>query len=183
MRDNALATYRPLKLKERDVVIRQLHAEGYTNGQIARVVRIDKNSVSRRLSKMGLKANLPQIAGADEYKAQTICWSCQNACGGCPWTEVDPDTDQIRALPVEGWIAKKHLQQYADKDGRRMVESYEVLYCPQYSPDPPRKAAPLLLVIQKAMEGSPCIGCPMEMLCQRSHFACKDKSAWEVAHG
>ena len=43
-----------MKPKDRDAVIRKLHAECYTNGQIARVVEIDKRSVGRGLSKMGL---------------------------------------------------------------------------------------------------------------------------------
>ena len=42
---------------------------------------------------------------AREWKEQP-CWTCQLACGGCPWTEVDHETGQIRFQPVPGWDAE-----------------------------------------------------------------------------
>ncbi len=34
------------------------------------------------------------------------CWSCTKACGGCAWTEVDPQTGKIRFEPIPGWDAE-----------------------------------------------------------------------------
>lgn len=71
-----------------------------------------------------------------KYK-ETLCWTCENACGGCSWSK--------KFEPVEGWKAKKtkinfrrdytHLR----RDGKRTVrkhaivtESFLVLRCPMY---------------------------------------------------
>lgn len=41
------------------------------------------------------------------YKTRTnICFDCQNACGGCCWSEIDPITGKPRFQPVPGWKAK-----------------------------------------------------------------------------
>lgn len=34
-----------------------------------------------------------------------ICFDCENACGGCSWSEVDPDTGIIRFELPEGCVA------------------------------------------------------------------------------
>lgn len=43
-----------------------------------------------------------------------LCWYCENACGGCSWSE--------SFIPVEGWEAIK------------TGESYHITFCPQYQP-------------------------------------------------
>ena len=71
----------------------------------------------------------------------TLCWSCQNACGGCSWSEYDPKTGKIKFEPVPGWEAiptKISMQGRVEKIG-----SYRVIKCPLYVPDPPREEAPL----------------------------------------
>lgn len=65
----------------------------------------------------------------------SLCFDCANACGGCSWSELDPKTMRPRFVPVEGWDAI-----YIDRDFFRAGNgSYEVLSCPQFKPDPPRK--------------------------------------------
>lgn len=70
-----------------------------------------------------------------ESKA-TLCWRCENACGRCSWTEVDPDTQQIRYQPVPGWVAIPTTLSM----GRpaRPQRSYQVLTCPEFDPTPDR---------------------------------------------
>lgn len=53
--------------------------------------------------------------------ASSLCWGCQNYCGGCPWSRKP-------AQPVPGWKAIK-----TDTCGG----SYEVLKCPLFVPDEP----------------------------------------------
>lgn len=77
-------------------------------------------------------------------KKETLCWTCENACGGCPWSR--------KFEPVEGWEAERsaisfrrdytHLR----KDGKRTVrkhkivtDSYLVLCCPLYEKEDKRK--------------------------------------------
>ena len=175
-----------MKPKDRDAVIRKLHAEGYTNGQIARVVGIDRRSVGRRLQKMGLHSNLSSQQSAENALSKTLCWTCQNALGGCSWTERDPVTEQIRFQPVEGWLAKKTIRRYTDDHGFRLVESYDVLYCPSYRPDPPREPVlpgPTPLAIKPPPARDPCVGCNNFGLCSNRGCTCKDKATWEVAYG
>ena len=64
------------------------------------------------------------------YYKQTLCWTCQNACGGCSWSK--------RFIPVEGWDAKRR-DVMKGQDHRTPNESYFVISCPQYVPDKPRK--------------------------------------------
>lgn len=52
----------------------------------------------------------------------TLCWFCDNACGGCSWSG--------KFEPVPGWIAIPTKIQ-AEK-GRKM-DSFTVLSCPEFS--------------------------------------------------
>lgn len=50
---------------------------------------------------------------------ETLCWTCQNACGGCSWS---------RGLkPVDGWKAKE-----VTKASYKGQKSYKVIECPEY---------------------------------------------------
>ena len=65
-----------------------------------------------------------------------ICFDCQKACGGCSWSEIDPDTGKPRFQPVEGWTAKPVVIQV---ENGRAVEGYHVTACPEFVKDEPRK--------------------------------------------
>lgn len=58
----------------------------------------------------------------------TLCWSCQNATGGCSWS---------RALkPVKGWKAEPlRIQQSSLYRERSYTDSYLVKKCPKYIKD------------------------------------------------
>ena len=54
-------------------------------------------------------------------KADTLCWSCLNACdNGCSWSE--------SLTPVDGWEAERTYTLEGEE------YSYNVRACPQYSP-------------------------------------------------
>lgn len=50
-----------------------------------------------------------------------ICWNCQNACGGCSWSQ--------GFQPVENWIAEPY---YIKEDNQY---SYDIKYCPEFIHD------------------------------------------------
>ena len=63
---------------------------------------------------------------------ETLCWTCQNACGGCSWSR--------NLEPVEGWEAKPtRLNIYISEGNEGMDCSYHVINCPQYIPDEERE--------------------------------------------
>lgn len=66
-----------------------------------------------------------------------ICFDCQNACGGCPWTAVDPKTEKVKFEPVPGWTAEKVLLNVANygQDKKRVVETYHITACPLFTKD------------------------------------------------
>lgn len=69
-----------------------------------------------------------------------ICFDCTKACGGCSWTEINPDTKHPRFEPVPGWTAKKVLLNVGShKGGRVVIETYHITKCPQFTKDRPRK--------------------------------------------
>lgn len=51
----------------------------------------------------------------------TLCWECENACGGCNWS-------RKKASPVQGWNAIRN-----DLVGG--IESYVVISCPEFVSD------------------------------------------------
>ena len=65
-----------------------------------------------------------------------LCETCQKAYGDCSWTEVDPDTGKVKFVPVKGWDAVPIVRMLKGEK----QESYEIRSCPEYVPDPPRKA-------------------------------------------
>ena len=46
------------------------------------------------------------------------CWDCQNACGGCSWSQ--------GFQPVQGWVAESY---YIVADDQY---SYDIKYCPEF---------------------------------------------------
>lgn len=60
------------------------------------------------------------------------CWTCENATGGCSWTEFDEDTGKIKFEPVQGWDATPTSRMVC---GKTVMESYAIHDCPQYVPD------------------------------------------------
>lgn len=56
-------------------------------------------------------------------RKETICWSCDNACGSCPWSS--------DFKPIPGWSATPtHI---ADTQSQ-VFNSYIVTKCPSYKP-------------------------------------------------
>lgn len=62
-----------------------------------------------------------------------ICFDCANACGGCSWTEIDPETDKPRFEPVPGWKAKPIVHRYTDGKYKREIRTYCIFKCPQFA--------------------------------------------------
>lgn len=66
-----------------------------------------------------------------------ICFDCDRACGGCSWTEIDPETEKPRFEPVPGWTAKKvKLRLGACNKLVNIAETYHITACPLFTPDP-----------------------------------------------
>lgn len=69
-------------------------------------------------------------------QSSTLCWSCKNACGKCPWSECDKETRKLKWQPVEGWYAiRTRILMHTKSDHQRKKHyetSYRVLACPQY---------------------------------------------------
>lgn len=57
-------------------------------------------------------------------QSKQICWTCQNACGGCSWSS--------EFIPVKGWKAKPTKLKVQEG---LFSDSYNILYCPEYVPD------------------------------------------------
>lgn len=73
-----------------------------------------------RLKKYAEKRKLMKVQKSDS-KIETICWKCQNACGGCSWSR--------RLEPVKGWKAERVVNKdiYDTK-----FKSYKVIECPEF---------------------------------------------------
>jgi len=71
-------------------------------------------------------------------KRQTLCWDCENACGGCSWS------DHWKHTPVEGWTAKR-TRLRMDKDD--YGDSYIVIECPEFKRDRSDRNGPEILGI------------------------------------
>lgn len=45
---------------------------------------------------------MPRVRGKayanDRQQAETLCWYCANACGGCSWSK--------KLVPVDGWVTR-----------------------------------------------------------------------------
>ena len=69
------------------------------------------------------------------------CWTCKKYAGGCNWSGRDPETGQLRFEPVEGWIAAHRIYGQTGY-GVKPMESWEILYCPEYVSDGTRAGSP-----------------------------------------
>ena len=78
-------------------------------------------------------------------RADTLCWDCKRACGGCPWSMSGTYHGVTRKpAPVDGWTATRaDVRMQSTVNGvanhRRMIVSYIVEACPLFVPD--RRAA------------------------------------------
>lgn len=73
-----------------------------------------------------------------------ICFDCERACGGCSWTEVDPETGKLRWEPVPGWTAEPTVLKIgSNQTGLRYQETYHITACPLFDRSPKRKSNPL----------------------------------------
>jgi predicted nucleic acid-binding Zn ribbon protein len=70
---------------------------------------------------------IPKRKAPPVERKTTICWSCQNATGGCSWS---------RCLkPVKRWKAEKLKLKVSNKYDGKYVTSYVVFECPEYIKD------------------------------------------------
>ena len=58
------------------------------------------------------------------------CWTRKKAAGGCSWSR--------SFRPVEGWTAKKTLIRLSPCQKEDVIESYQVIACPEYEKDDKR---------------------------------------------
>ena len=68
--------------------------------------------------------------------AESLCFDCKNALGGCTWSAWDFRNCVPLFLPVDGWDAVTVRRSYSN--GHRKSTTYHVLSCPQYTKDPDR---------------------------------------------
>lgn len=57
--------------------------------------------------------------GRKPNSKEALCWTCQNACGGCSWSR--------NLIPVEGWKAKE-----IKNASYSVIKSYKVIECPEF---------------------------------------------------
>lgn len=62
---------------------------------------------------------------------EQLCWTCQNACGGCSWS--------ASLTPVEGWTATPSTIKSAKS---KEVPTYHIDECPLYKPDRTQRPKP-----------------------------------------
>ena len=69
-----------------------------------------------------------------------ICFDCERACGGCPWSQYDDDKKRTGFKPAPGWTAEEVMYpvQHWDK-GIRWVRTYHITDCPLFVRTPDRK--------------------------------------------
>lgn len=70
----------------------------------------------------------------------SICGYCKRACGKCPWSEIDPETDKPRFQPVEGWEAEPSSV---------WPDGWQVKNCPLHEPDEPRWSPPVECTLEQ----------------------------------
>lgn len=79
--------------------------------------------------------NNRHLDGGRYYKSNAnICFTCENACGKCPWSAVDQKTGQVKFDPVPGWTAEKVLLRIGKNRSSAYVETYHITDCPLYEP-------------------------------------------------
>lgn len=62
------------------------------------------------------------------------CWTCKKACGGCSWSKCG-ENGRPQFAPVDGWKAIKTIKKHK---GYEDMESYKILFCPEYEKEEPR---------------------------------------------
>ena len=67
-------------------------------------------------------------SGYKKIKPDQLCWSCQNACGGCSWSK--------SFTPVKGWKATPTKIKVAPE--MPYCDSYLITACPEYIKDEKR---------------------------------------------
>lgn len=66
---------------------------------------------------MSLEEYLVPVSGPN------ICFDCERACGGCPWS--------AGFRPIPGWTARKRMLRVGTTRGRPVyVETYHITDCP-----------------------------------------------------
>ena len=79
-----------------------------------------------------------------------ICFDCQKACGGCSWSEIDPNTGRPRFEPVPGWTAKK-VKQRVNTYKVCWEDTYHITACPEFVPDEKRAVVHLGEISEEQM--------------------------------
>jgi len=69
------------------------------------------------------KMNYPVKEEKKRTRKETLCWSCDNACGGCSWSKA--------LIPVSGWDAKP-IKIKGNMDSKEYTDSYIVNSCPLF---------------------------------------------------
>lgn len=59
-------------------------------------------------------------------KHDTLCWECENQCGGCAWSR--------EFKPVEGWKAIPTKVKAEHYGNGRCIDSFDVRECPEFVP-------------------------------------------------
>lgn len=86
------------------------------------------NGKGRTGNPVGRPRKEPVVTTKQPNESNTLCWSCQNACGGCSWSK--------KLKPVRGWKADKlKIKHHNDKDKPVYTDSYFVRECPKYIMD------------------------------------------------
>lgn len=64
-----------------------------------------------------------------------MCYDCAKALGGCSWAD--------NFEPVNGWQAEKTHKSRGSGKYADIIDSYDILFCPEFEPDKPIPAASL----------------------------------------
>jgi len=103
----------PIPNKERDAKIRELHAEGLHNAEIARRIKIDQDTIAKALRRLGLERNqAPKKERAEKEKpsyngrkraseferARADAEIIVHSCAHCPWTASGPMAETRKAF-------------------------------------------------------------------------------------
>ena len=87
-----------------------------------------RNERERTGKPVGRPRKEPVVQTKQPNESSTLCWSCQNACGGCSWSK--------RLKPVRGWKADKiKIKLYMIGGEDFYSDSYFVRECPKYIMD------------------------------------------------
>lgn len=136
IKPKATSTLRNMKKDDLIEYIRTLEynyntAVSFNNQQAENFLKFCEEAEAALTGKGGDGMNLSE----HEVSGQ-LCWSCQNACGGCSWTELNHDTKKPRFEPVPGWIANPIRKNFGShKSGPVIMDTYAIKACPLYVPD------------------------------------------------